>query len=407
MARHAAIPLSEASQHPSGPDTAERKIPLAEPDLSGNEAAYLSECIASGYVSSVGPFVEQFEGAIARETGAQHAVATSSGTAALHVALDAVGVKRDDLVIMPSYTFAATAAAVAYCGAVPWLFDISEESWTLDPRQLSTHLKRDTQIIHGACVHTASGRRIGALMPVYTLGLPADMRAITEIADEFGLPVVADAAAALGASYKGRPLASSGATLSIISFNGNKTVTAGGGGAVVGSDAPLLDLVRHLSTTARRGEGYEHDRVGYNYRLTNIQAAVGCAQLERLDVLLERKRRIRAHYIDALEDLAAISPSPSPDWAESSCWLSVFALSGGGQDAAETVRRAMHAAGIEARPFWKPMHLQAPYREAPRTALPVSESIWQRVLPLPSSPQLTPREQGRVIDAVRHGLADL
>lgn len=401
------MPLSEATEPPSGTNPADRKIPLAEPDLSGNEAAYLSECVASGYVSSVGPFVERFEGAIARATGAQHAVATSSGTAALHLALDAVGVGRDDLVIIPSYTFAATAAAVAYCGAVPWLFDISEGSWTLDPRQLATHLKRDTEFVRGALIHTASGRRVGAIMPVYTLGLPADMKAITQAAGEFGLPVVADAAAALGARYRGGPLASSGATLSIISFNGNKTVTAGGGGAVVGNDAPLTDLVRHLSTTARRGDGYDHDRVGYNYRLSNLQAAVGCAQLERLDAFLERKRRIRERYVDALGDLAAISPSPSPDWAQSSYWLSVFALLGDGQDDAASLRQEMHAAGIEARPFWKPMHLQAPYREAPRTELPVSESIWQRVLPLPSSPQLTPHEQNRVIDAVRRGLANL
>ena len=401
------MPLSEATEPPSGTNPADLKIPLAEPDLSGNEAAYLSECVASGYVSSVGPFVERFEGAIARATGAQHAVATSSGTAALHLALDAVGVGRDDLVIIPSYTFAATAAAVAYCGAVPWLFDISEGSWTLDPRQLATHLKRDTEFVRGALIHTASGRRVGAIMPVYTLGLPADMKAITEAAGEFDLPVVADAAAALGARYRDHPLAASGATLSIISFNGNKTVTAGGGGAVVGNDATLMDLVRHLSTTARRGDGYEHDRVGYNYRLSNLQAAVGCAQLERLDALLERKRRIRDRYVVALGDLAAISPSPSPDWAQSSCWLSVFALLENGQDDAASLRLEMHAAGIEARPFWKPMHLQAPYREAPRTALPVSESIWQRVLPLPSSPQLTPREQDHVIDTVRRGLANL
>ncbi|MCH8111134.1 MAG: aminotransferase class I/II-fold pyridoxal phosphate-dependent enzyme [Proteobacteria bacterium] len=407
MAKHAAIPLSEATEHPSGTNPANHKIPLAEPDLSGKEAAYLSECVASGYVSSVGPFVERFEGAIARATGARHAVATSSGTAGLHVALDAVGVGRDDLVIIPSYTFVATAAAVAYCGAVPWLFDISEGSWTLDPHQLSTHLNRDTEFVRGALVHIASGRRIGAIMPVYTLGLPANMEAIVEVAGKYGLPVVADAAAALGARFRGHPLASSGATLTVISFNGNKTVTAGGGGAVVGNDATLMDLVRHLSATARRGEGYDHDRVGYNYRLTNLQAAVGCAQLERLDALLERKRQIRARYVDGLGDVAAISPSPSPDWAQSSCWLSVFALLGGGRDDAASLRQSMNAAGIEARPFWKPMHLQAPYREAPRTALPVSESIWQRVLPLPSSPQLTPREQSRVIDAVRRGLANL
>lgn len=400
MARRAAMPNPVAAEY----SAAEHEIPLAEPDLSGNEAAYLSECVASGYVSSVGPFVERFEDAIARATGARHAVATCSGTAGLHLALDAVGVRRDDLVIIPSYTFVATAAAVAYCGAVPWLFDISEESWTLDPRQLSAHLKRETEFARGALVHTASGRRVSAVMPVYTLGMPADMDAITGIAAEFGLPVIADAAAALGARYRGRDLASSGAALSIISFNGNKTATAGGGGAVVGNDATLMELVRHLSTTARHGEGYEHDRIGYNYRLSNLQAAVGCAQLERLDHLLERKREIRARYIKAFEDVTAITPNPSPDWAESSCWLSTFELLEDKRDNAAAVRETMRADGIAARPFWKPMHLQAPYREAPKTALSVSDSIWRRVLPLPSSPQLTPHEQDRVIGAVRCGL---
>jgi hypothetical protein len=257
-------------------------IPLAVPNLAGNEARYLQDCVATNFVSSVGPFVRRFEEMVAAATGAADAVAVSSGTVGLHLALVTAGVGRDDLVILPALTFIASANAIAHCGATPWLLDVSAESWTLDPAALDRTLAAETERRGGRLLHRASGRRVAAVMPVHTLGHPADMDAIAAIAAHHRLAVIADGAAALGATYKGRRPAELGAALTVLSFNGNKTVTAGGGGAVIGTDAGLLGIARHLSTTARVGEAYEHDRVGYNYRMTSLQAAVGCAQMEQL-----------------------------------------------------------------------------------------------------------------------------
>jgi dTDP-4-amino-4,6-dideoxygalactose transaminase len=263
------------------------------PNLSGNEERYVVEAVRSGFVSSIGPFVGRFEAGLAAAAGGDEAVATCSGTTALHLALTTVGVGRDDLVIVPSLTFVATANAVHHCGAIPWLFDVDAASWTLDPRLLEATLAAETAIERGRCIHAASGRRVAAVLPVYTLGLPAAMREIGEIARRHRLAVVADAAAALGASYRGGPIGRL-ADLTAFSFNGNKTVTCGGGGALVGGDPELLRRARHLSTTARVGTEYEHDLPGFNYRMTNLEAAVGCAQLERLDALVAAKRAIDA-----------------------------------------------------------------------------------------------------------------
>lgn len=375
-------------------------IPLAVPDLSGNEARYLQECVTSTFVSSVGPFVDRFETMVAQAAGATGAVACASGTSALHAALLAVGVGRDDLVILPSFTFIASANAVAHCGATPWLFDVDAASWTLDPAlvaaELAAHCHRDgDRVIHGP-----SGRRVAAMVPVHVLGMPADMDPLVEVARAWGLKVVADGAAALGTAYKGRPIGQLGADLTMVSFNGNKTVTAGGGGAVIGNDADLLKLVRHLTTTARVGADYDHDRVGYNYRMTNLQAAVGCAQMERLDQLVAAKRRIAAGYDDALADIKGIGRFPVPDYALSACWFSGAIVQPPLPSVAE-IRPRLRQAGIDARPFWKPMHLQAPFAAAPRTKQDVADAVWPTVLTLPCSTHLSDAEQAQVIAALR------
>lgn len=377
-------------------------IPLAIPNLAGNEGRYLEECVASNFVSSVGPFVRRFEQMVAASTGAVDAVAVSTGTVGLHLALVTAGVARDDLVVLPALTFIASANAIAHCGATPWLFDVSEESWTLDPRSLDHALAAETERRGDRVIHRATGRRVAAIMPVHTLGHPADMDAIAAVAERHGLPIVADGAAALGATYKGRPAARLGAALTVISFNGNKTVTAGGGGALVGSDRALLDTARHLSTTARVGEEYEHDRVGYNYRMTNLQAAVGCAQMELLDRFVAAKRRIARRYDEAFADVKGAGRFPAAPWAESACWFSGLMV-----DTADSgeLRARLRGNGIDARPFWKPMHLQAPYRDAPRTPLPVTDSVWRRIVTLPCSTQLTDAEQEHVIARTRAALA--
>ncbi|MBF0166018.1 MAG: aminotransferase class I/II-fold pyridoxal phosphate-dependent enzyme [Alphaproteobacteria bacterium] len=379
-------------------------IPLSTPDLSGNEARYLQQCIEDGFVSTAGAFVPRIEEMVALATGARHAVATASGTSALHVALVALGVKPGDLVILPSYTFIASANAISHAGATPWLFDIASSSWTLDPRLLAERLDVETRRVGTEIIHRVSGRRVAAIMPVYALGLPADMEPIIGTAEQFGLPVLADAAAALGATYMGRPIGRLGADLTMISFNGNKTVTSGGGGAVLGDNPELVGLVRHLVTTARTGEDYTHDRVGYNYRMTNIEAAVGSAQMERADSLVAAKRRIRSTYDSALSELPGVGLFPSPSWADGACWFSGITLAPPAPPP-ERVRQILRESGIEGRPFWKPMHLQPPYQDAPRTEMPVTDDIWKRVLTLPCSTHLSPTDQSKVIDVLREVLS--
>ncbi len=369
-------------------------IPLAVPNLAGNERAYLNQCIDSTFVSSVGPFVNRFEGMVGHAAGCDYAVATSAGTTGLHAALVAVGVKPGDLVIIPSLSFIATANAVAHTHAQPWILDIDRESWTLCPTKLDRALQEETvRDGEGIVRHKSTGQRVAGIVPVYTLGLPADMDPIIKLAREFGLAVVADGAAALGARYKGRSLGQLGANLTMFSFNGNKTVTAGGGGAVCGNDESLLALVRHLTTTGRVGADYDHDMVAFNYRMTNIQAAVGCAQMELLPRFLARKRAISAFYADAFSALPGLSPFPAPNFTESACWFSGFLL----QDSnASTLRTRLRLQGVDARPFWKPLHLQKPFAGCLRGDMSVSENVWQRIITLPCSTGISDDELAKV-----------
>lgn len=377
-------------------------IPLAVPNLAGKEREYLNECIDTTFVSTVGPFVSRFESMISQASGYAHTVATSAGTTGLHAALLAVGVEPGNLVIVPGLSFIATANAVAHAHAQPWLLDISADTWTLDPARLAEALAQETSPgDDGRPVHRASGKRVAAILPVYTLGVPADMDAISAIARQYGLPIVADGAAGLGATYKHRPLGQTGADLTMFSFNGNKTVTAGGGGAVSGNDEALVKLVRHLTTTARVGADYDHDRVGFNYRMTNLQAAVGCAQMELLDRFVAKKQAIARFYDEAFRDLPNTTPFPSPDYAESACWFSGFSLKSGDST---SLRLALREQGIDARPFWKPIHFQAPFANCPRGSLHVCEDVWQRIVTLPCSTGITDEELATVAQAVRREL---
>nr|HIL74862.1 pyridoxal-5'-phosphate-dependent protein [Rhodospirillales bacterium] len=374
-------------------------IPLAVPNLTGRESEYLQQCVETAFVSSVGPFVERFEGMVTEAAGGSLAVATSAGTTGLHAALVAVGVGQNDLVVLPSFTFIASANAIAYCGASPWLLDVTAESWTLDPVLLAEQLATETHQKNDCLVHKATGRRVAAVMPVYTLGVPADMDAITKIASDYDLPVVADGAAALGATYKKYSSGSFGADLTVYSFNGNKIVTTGGGGAVVGENPELIKLVSHLTTTAKVGEAYHHDMVGFNYRMTNIAAAVGCAQMERLEEFVGIKRKIQKLYNEVLENLPEVNIFPQPDWAEGTRWLSGIIMAN--VESAEILRCKLKENSIDARPFWKPIHLQPMFKNSPATAQPVSSEIWSRIVTLPCSTGLKESEQAKVIEIIR------
>ena len=373
-------------------------IYLAEPNLSGNEKKYLNQCIDTTFVSSVGEFVTRFEEDICKVSEVKYGTAVSSGTAGLHMALRACGVGRDELVCIPTFTFIATANAVMHCGAEPWLIDIDVKSWTMNPEVLEEELVKKAYIREGKVFHKASGRRVGAIMPVYTLGMPADMDEINRIADRYNLPVIADAAAAIGARYKGENIGGI-ANATVYSFNGNKTITCGGGGAIVSNQERLIKLAKHLATTARCGIAYDHDMVGYNYRMTNLQAAVGCAQLERVEEFLLKKKYIRNFYNQSFRQVEDVLLFPEVKWADSACWFSGLVLS----DSCKVKKlcEALKEKGIEAKAFWKPIHLQKPYLQAERSDMTISEKTWDRIITLPSSTGITETELEYVVSSVK------
>lgn len=376
-------------------------IPLAVPNLSGNERAYLNKCIDTTFVSSVGEFVNRIEEMAAKQCNTKYAVATSSGTTGLHLALTGCGVKENELVIIPTFTFIATANAVAHCGATPWLMDISPESWAMDADQLKQEIDTNTIFENGRLIHKETGKRVAAIMPVYTLGNIPEMDKIREIAKAYGLPLIADAAAAIGAVYKGKALGEL-ADLTVLSFNGNKTVTAGGGGIVAGNDEALMKKLKHLSTTARVTAEYDHDMVGFNYRMTNIQAAVGCAQLERTDEFVKRKREIRSFYNNEFNGIKGVSLFPVPSYEESSCWFSGIVIDEGGLDEIRQLCSKLREKEIESRSFWKPVHLQKPYENALKaSSLEISSKLWNRILTLPCSTNITNDELKYVSDCVK------
>ncbi|WP_242948189.1 aminotransferase class I/II-fold pyridoxal phosphate-dependent enzyme [Butyrivibrio sp. INlla21] len=378
-----------------------KMISLAIPNLTGNEKKYLDNCIDTTFVSSVGEYVNEFEKMVADATGSIGAVATSSGTTGIHSALTAVGVKHGELVIIPTFTFIASANAVRHCGADPWLMDISKDDWCLNPQLVRQEIEKCCEKhTDGKLYHIETGKRVAALMPVYTLGNIPDMDAFRKIADEYQIPLVVDAACAIGATFGERKFGAL-ADLSVLSFNGNKTITCGGGGAVVGCDQKLLDHVRHLTTTARVWPDYDFDEVGFNYRMTNIQAAVGVAQMERLEDFIDSKRRTRAYYENKFGCLAQEnSITFFPTTIGSSCWFSGIVLPEGAKlDDAKNICAKLKESQIEARSFWKPVHLQKPYEGCPKSNVSISESLWQRIITLPCSTNITDEQLEVVINS--------
>lgn len=380
-------------------------IPISIPNLSGNEEKYLQECIHSTYVSSVGPFVNKFRTMLCGKSDAEFAAPLNTGTAGLHLSLLVAGVNANELVILPSLTFIASANAISYCNAEPWLMDVDRLSWTLDPDELEKNLEAFTYTKNGMLYHSETDQRIAAIMPVYMLGTPADMDRILKIAEQYSLPVIADGAAALGAKYKGKAIGEIEVFATAISFNGNKTFTTGGGGAVISNDAGVIEKINHLATTARNGPGYDHDMVGYNYRLTNIQAAVGYAQLERFDEFIAAKSKIYNRYKLAFEKFEQIGAFPNPSWADSAHWLSGIYVDDKA-DKIEKIVTHLRSCDIDARTFWTPIHLQKPYLNAPRSSLKVSEEVYSKIIPLPCSTHLNEDEITHVIEAVSKALSN-
>lgn len=381
-------------------------IPLAVPNLDGREREYLNRCIDTTFISSVGEYVNELEEMAAQKVGAGYGVATSSGTTGLHAALVGCGVEEGEIVIIPTFTFIATANAVAHCKAIPWLMDIDPLNWCMSADHLKDELSRKTRIIDGKVIHKESGRRVAAIMPVYTLGEVPDMDKIQEIAEKYSLPLIADAAAAVGAEYKGKKIGRL-ADLTVLSFNGNKTVTAGGGGMVLGNEEEVMRKIKHITTTARVTSEYDHDVVGYNYRMTNVQAAIGCAQMERMEKLVGRKREIRRYYNQEFGGIEGISLFPERNDACSACWFSGIVIEKGGLEKVRELCSGLRERGVEGRSFWKPVHLQKPYVNAFQAdSLEVAEHLWDRIVTLPCSTNITSKELEQVVNAVREVLAD-
>jgi perosamine synthetase len=361
-------------------------VPLHEPCLTANEQRYVLDCIASTYVSSVGAFVERFEEELAAYTGARHAVAVLNGTAALQVALRLAGVQASDEVIVPALTFVATANAVHYLGAVPHFADSEEATLGLDPRVLRDWLKSIAEPAGNAYRNRQTGRRLGALVPMHTFGHPCDLEGLSAVAHDYRLALVEDAAESLGSRYQGQHTGTFG-LLGTLSFNGNKIITTGGGGAILTNDERLADHAKHLTTTAKLPHrwDYVHDEVGYNFRMPNLNAAVGCAQLEQLPEFLASKRRLFERYQEALADIDGVRLMREPSDCESNYWLQTLVLSDALADQRDAILQATNDAGLMTRPAWRLMHRLAPYKECPRAPLPVAESLEQRIVNLPSS----------------------
>ncbi len=376
-------------------------IPLAAPNLNGNEREYLNHCIDTTFVSSVGEYVTKIEQMTAQKCNSAFGVATSSGTTGLHLALVGSGVQPGDIVIIPSFTFIATANAVAHCGAIPWLMDIDIRSWTMDVEKLEKEIKKNTIWFGDALVHRDSGRKVAAVMPVYTLGNIPDMDKICELAHKFHLVVIADAAAAIGAELHKRKIGEI-TDLTVLSFNGNKTITAGGGGMILGDDEVFMRKLKHLSTTARVTVEYDHDMVGYNYRMTNIQAAIACAQMERMEELVGQKRKIREYYKEQFKDIDNVNLFPDQINGIGADWLSGIVLKNGSIEEVRYICAQLKRKEIEARSFWKPVHLQKPYQSALRAeTLEVSEQVWDKIITLPCSTNITEEELKYVSDMVK------
>jgi perosamine synthetase len=364
-------------------------IALHEPEFSGNELAYLKECLDTGWVSSVGPFVERFERELAGYTGSGHVVATSNGTAALHVCLQVVGVRPGDEVLLPALTFVATANAVSYCSAVPHFVDSEATSFGVDPVGLDAYLRETVHLSGGVCMNRRTGAPVRALIVVHVFGHPANLDGLREVADRWRLALVEDAAESLGSRLHERHAGTSG-VVAALSFNGNKVVTTGGGGAVLTNDAVLAARVRHLSTTARVKHRWDflHDEVGYNYRMPNVNAALGCAQLEQLPHALERKRLLAQRYIAAFAGIDGVRIVREPEGTRSNYWLNTLLLDADRESERDRLLTALNDAGYGARPIWTLMHRLPMYSRCPRMTLACAEQLAARVINLPSSAKL-------------------
>jgi perosamine synthetase len=376
-------------------------IPLSVPEIRGNEWKYIKECLDSNWVSSVGYYVDRFQQALADYVGAKYAVTTVNGTAALHVALLVAGVQPDDEVLVSTLTFIAPANAVRYVGAWPVFIDAEPDYWQMDAQKCADFLTKECGWQNGNLFNKATGRRVRAILPVHILGHPVDMSPILEVARKYGLPVIEDATESLGAKYENTMVGHLG-DIACFSFNGNKIITTGGGGMLVTDDKAWAEKAKYLTTQAKDDPvEYIHNEIGYNYRLTNIQAAMGCAQMEQLSDYVAAKRRIASAYTSGLRQTPGLTLMREAPWAFSSCWMCTILIDETqfGMDS-RALRKRLAESGIETRPLWQPIHLSPAHSQALTYHCEVAEQLHRKALSLPSSVGLSPADQERAIHTI-------
>lgn len=376
-------------------------IPLCAPVIRGNEWAYVKDCLDTGWVSSVGSYVEKFEAQVAQAAGTPYAVAVATGTAALHIALLVAGVKPDDEVIISTLTFIAPANAIRYCGAHPIFVDAEPHFWQMDVQRVADFLRDDCTLINGELRNNATGRRVKAIVPVDILGHPVDMQPLLALAEQYPLVIVEDATESLGAAYYQKPVGSL-SHIACYSFNGNKLITTGGGGMIVTHNPDWARRAKYLTTQAKDNPlEYEHGEVGYNYRLTNIQAALGCAQMEQLPDYLAAKRRIAATYNEAFAAVPGITGFPQAPYAASARWMYTLLIDDRitGINSRAVLHR-LQTKRIQTRPLWQPLHLSKAFPGAQALGGQVAERLNQQALSLPCSVNLSADDQETVIEAV-------
>ena len=391
----ASIPFEPGALAPAG------MIPLSVPEIRGNEWEYVKECLDSNWVSSAGPFVDRFERMVAEHVGAQHAVATVNGTAALHIALLLAGIEPDDEVLISALTFIAPANAVRYAGAWPVFIDAEPAYWQMDPQKLTDFLERECLWKDGELRNKMSGRRVKGVLPVHILGHPCDMDPIVEAARKFDLAVIEDATESLGGKYQQRMVGHLG-DIACFSFNGNKVITTGGGGMIVTDNAAWSSRARYLTTQAKDDPiEYVHKEIGYNYRLTNIQAALGCAQMEQLPGFIEKKRLIASKYRAAFHSVPGVTTMPEATWARSIFWMYTVLIheASYGQDS-RALMRQLAGKGIQSRPLWQPLHRSPACSGFQDYRVEVADQINRRALSLPCSVGLTDLELQAVVDVI-------
>lgn len=362
----------------------DKSLPLHEPEFNGNEWAYVKDCLDSGWVSSVGAYVDRFEDDLARQCGVAHAICVVNGTAALHICLHLLGVRKGDEVLIPALTFVATANAVHYTGATPHFVDSTETNLGIDAEKLGQYLSEIAELRDGKCYNKKTDCRIAALIPMHVFGHASSITQLLALSEKWGIPLIEDAAEALGSTFHGKPLGSFG-TLSALSFNGNKIMTTGGGGAILTNNSEFAKRAKHLTTTAKAPHRFEfiHDEIGYNYRMPNINAALGCAQLEQLPGIIEKKRALASAYKIAFQNLNGVSFFEEPKDCNSNYWLNTLLLDV--KYDKNQVLRECHDAGILARPAWKLLKDLDIYSKSPSMDVAISRHLSNVILNIPSS----------------------